>query len=332
MNLRQLEYFVRVVELGSFSKAAQVLDIAQPALSRQVRLLETDLRLTLLHRHGRGVGVTEAGQRLFDHGIAILDRVARAEDDMGATRDEPVGRIVVGLPPTLGRLLTLPLIEGFTARLPKARLAIVEGLSGHIVEWLTSGRVDLGVLYNPEAQSAIEIVPVLEETLHLVERRDATATPGHGAGEGARADAAGPALAPHRRAGAPLPLRELSTCRLIVPERLHAMRRLLETRAAHAGVRLDIAWEVSSVPSIIDMVCAGHGCAVLTASAAQASGRGAELAVRPIVEPAVTSVICLATSSSRLATPLLRHAAALLTDLVRGLAPDGASSTERPPS
>ncbi len=324
MNLRQLEYFVRVVELGSFSKAAQVMDIAQPALSRQVRLLETDLRLTLLHRHGRGVGVTEAGQRLFDHGVAILDRVARAEDDMGASRDEPVGRIVVGLPPTLGRQLTLPLIEGFAARLPKARLAIVEGLSGHVVEWLTSGRVDLGMLYNPEAQPAIEIVPVLEETLHLVERRDAAAP-----GEGEGAVAASPALAPHRRAGAPLPLRGLSAYRLIVPERLHAMRRLLETRAAHAGVPLDIAWEVSSVPSIIDMVCAGHGCAVLTASAAQASGRGAELAVRPIVEPAVTSVICLATSSSRMATPLMRHVAVLLTDLVRGLAQEDAMPAGR---
>ena len=321
MNLRQLEYFVRVVELGSFSKAAQVLDIAQPALSRQVRLLETDLRLTLLHRHGRGVGVTEAGQRLFDHGVAILDRVARAEDDMGANRDQPVGRIVVGLPPTLGRQLTLPLIEAFAARMPKARLAIVEGLSGHVVEWLTSGRVDLGMLYNPEAQPAIEIVPVLEETLHLVERRDAALGEGEGAGS---------ALAPHRRRGTPLPLHELSAYRLIVPERLHAMRRLLETRAAHAGVRLDIAWEVSSVPSIIDMVCAGHGCAVLTASAAQASGRGAELTVRPIVEPAVTSVICLATSSSRLATPLMRHVAVLLTDLVRGLAQEDATPPGRP--
>lgn len=242
MNLRQLEYFVRVAELGSFSKAAQVLDIAQPALSRQVRQLEVDLRSTLLHRHGRGVGLTDAGQRLFDHGVAILDRVARAEDDMGASRGEPVGRIVVGLPPTIGRLLTLPLVEGFRSRTPKARLTIVEGLSTHVAEWIGGGRVDLGVLYNPEAQPAIELTPVIEESLHLVKAAATAAT------------------------RAPLPLRELAGFPLIVPERLHAMRRLLETSAALAGVRLDIAWEVSSVPAIIDMVCAGHGNAVLTAT------------------------------------------------------------------
>ena len=108
MNLKQLEYFVSVAELGSFSKAAVVLDIAQPALSRQVRALEIDLRETLLLRNGRGVTLTQAGQRLFEHSVAILQLVAQAREDMGATRDEPVGRITIGLPPTIGRQITLP--------------------------------------------------------------------------------------------------------------------------------------------------------------------------------------------------------------------------------
>ena len=77
MNLRQLEYFVRVAELGSFSKAALILNIAQPALSRQVRLLETDLHVTLLTRTGRGVVLTEVGQRLPDRaaptGVGVKD-------------------------------------------------------------------------------------------------------------------------------------------------------------------------------------------------------------------------------------------------------------------
>ena len=77
MNLKQLEYFVRVAELGSFSKAALILNIAQPALSRQVRLLETDLHVTLLTRNGRGVVLTEPGQRLFDHSVGILQLVSR---------------------------------------------------------------------------------------------------------------------------------------------------------------------------------------------------------------------------------------------------------------
>jgi LysR family nitrogen assimilation transcriptional regulator len=168
VNLKQLEYFVHVAELGSFSKAAMVLDIAQPALSRQVRALETDLRETLLLRNGRGVVLTEAGRRLFEHGVSILQAVAHAREDMGASRDAPVGHVTVGVPPTIGRQLTLPLIDAFKRRLPGARLAIVEGLSSHIVEWITTGRVDVGLLYNPEAQPSLEITPVLDEPLCLV--------------------------------------------------------------------------------------------------------------------------------------------------------------------
>lgn len=151
-NLKQLEYFVRVAELGSFSRAALVLDIAQPALSRQVRLLETDLRVNLLTRTGRGVVLTDAGKRLFDHSVGILQLVARAAEDLGrAARDEPSGRVVVGLPPSIGRLLTLPLVKAFVdGRRRRASLLIVEGLSTHLAEWIATGRVDLGL--TPGAQ------------------------------------------------------------------------------------------------------------------------------------------------------------------------------------
>jgi len=100
MNLKQLDYFVHVAELGSFSKAALVLDIAQPALSRQVRGLETELRENLFLRNGRGVALTDAGRRLFDHSVAILELVALAREDLGTSRDEPVGQVTVGLPET----------------------------------------------------------------------------------------------------------------------------------------------------------------------------------------------------------------------------------------
>ena len=92
MNLQQIETFVRVVEAGSFSKAAVLLDMAQPALSRQVRALEMQLRETLLIRTGRGVQPTDAGRRLLEHGHAILQRVALAKEDLGALRDEPYHR------------------------------------------------------------------------------------------------------------------------------------------------------------------------------------------------------------------------------------------------
>ncbi|MFC0239083.1 LysR substrate-binding domain-containing protein [Rhodopseudomonas telluris] len=298
MNLKQLEYFMRVAELGSFSKAAMMLDIAQPALSRQVRGLETELNQQLFLRNGRGVALTEAGRRLFDHSVGIMQMVAHAREDLGASRGAPVGRVTIGLPPSIGRQLTLPLIDRFKRELPAARLAIVEGLSSHIVEWVTTGRADVGLVYNPDAQSGIEITPLLQEPLGLV----SYVPP-----------------AQRGRAAPPLPFKELADYPLIVPERVHAMRRLLETQAALAGVKLDIAWEVSSVPSIIELVCAGYGHAVLTASGVAASPRGAELSLRKLVSPEATSALCLAVSATKRPTPLAQYTMGLLTELARGL-------------
>ena len=307
MDLKQLDYFIHVAELKSFSKAAVVLDIAQSALSRQVRALEIELRETLLLRTGRGVELTEAGRRLLEHSVGILRRVQLARDEMAATRDEPLGHITVGLPPTIGRQLTVPLIDGFQRRMPQARLAIVEGLSTHIAEWITSGRVDLGLLYNPEAHPTLEILPVLEERLCLVQRLE----PGD------------------LQTRAPVSLADLTAVRLVLPERAHVIRRLLDTQAMLAGLTLDIAWEVSSVASIIDLVCAGYGHAVLTASAVAASGRADVLSVRPIVAPSLPSVLCLAASSRQRSTPLIRLTRRLLEELVRGL-PQAAAAQSLP--
>ncbi len=299
MNLKQLDYFVHVAELGSFSKAALVLDVAQPALSRQVRGLETELRESLFLRNGRGVALTDAGKRLFDHSVAILRLVAHAREDLGKRRDEALGHVTVGLPPSMGRQLTLPLIDRFRQQFPAARLAIVEGLSTHIVEWITSGRVDIGLAYNPEAQSGLEITPLLEEPLELV-----SFSP-----KGKR-----------ERAGQrPLAMKELPRYPLIVPERAHSMRRLLENQAALAGIELDIAWEVSSIPSIIDLVCAGYGHAVLTATGVVASTRAGELIARKLVNPTPLSVLCLVNSSHKRPTTLARRTLPLLTALVQEL-------------
>jgi LysR family transcriptional regulator, nitrogen assimilation regulatory protein len=300
MNLKQLEYFVQVAELGSFSKAALALDIAQPALSRQVRSLETELTQQLFLRNGRGVTLTDAGKRLFDHSVAVMQLMAHAREDLGANRDEPVGRVTIGLPPSMGRQLTVPLIDRFKKQLPAARLAIVEGLSTHIVEWVTTGRIDVGLVYNPEAQPGLEIAPLLHEPLGLVS---------HAAGKSQRKKAALP----------PLPMKELPRYPLIVPERVHAMRRLLETQAGLAGIKLDIAWEVSSVSSIIDLVCAGYGHAVLTPSGVAASARSGELALRRLIDPAPVSVLCLAISAHKRPTPLIQRMMRLLTALVHGL-------------
>jgi LysR family nitrogen assimilation transcriptional regulator len=116
-------------------------------------------------------------------------------------------------------------------------------------------------------------------------------------------------------------LRELPGHALVLPERAHAFRRLLETQATLAGIKLNIAWEVSSIPAIIDLVCAGYGHAVLAASAVAASGRADELAVRPIVRPRLTSVLCLAVSANKRLTPLGQETASRLIELAKRVVP-----------
>ncbi|CAG4883295.1 Nitrogen assimilation control protein [Georgfuchsia toluolica] len=315
MNLKQLEYFVRVAELGSFSKASLILNIAQPALSRQVRLLETDLRVTLLLRNGRGVVLTEAGQRLFDQSLGILQLVSRVREDLESTRGEPGGRIVVGLPPSMGRLLTLPLVDGFRRALPKARLAIVEGLSAHLAEWIATGRVDIGLLHNPDSQTALELVPVLDESLGMVSPATNSRKIKVGASAAAKkaSSRAGGSLA---GLGDTVTLAELTGFPLILPERTHAIRKLLETQAALAGRKLNVALEISSVQSILELVRAGHGHAILTPTALAASGQPEAYVLRKLVEPSLASTLCLAVSAHKPATPLTKHMLRLLRELI----------------
>lgn len=296
MDLRQLRTFVQVAEAGSFSKAALILDVAQPALSRQVRQLETELRETLLLRHGRGVALTEAGQRLLAHGRAILQQVEVARSEVAAGRDEPAGQIAIGLPPSLARQWTLPLIQAFQIQMPKARCAIIEGFSMHISEWLSEGRLDLGLLYNPEPSAQVSTRPLIEEALCLV---SPVATE-------VSQDVTGPVR-----------FAQLSGLPLVMPQRGHTFRKLMETQAALHGVQLNVAWEVSSVGVIPDLVRAGLGHAALTAGAVRAHGALQHLRVRPIEAPQIISTLCLAEPAQRRSTPLTRRTAQLLEAMAR---------------
>lgn len=292
MNLAQIEAFVHVVEHGSFSKAALVLGVAQPLLSRQVRALEVDLRETLLERHGRGVRLTEAGRRLLAHGQDILQLVQQAREDLQAQRDEPTGTVTLAVPPTQARLLTLPLIQAFQANWPAARLAIMEGFSTTLTEWLLTGRCDLALVYNPEPLPALEVLPLRRESLCLY-------------------SAAGQAP------GSPLTLQSLARLPLVMPQRGQIFRSRLEAAAAMAGVQLDVRWEVSSVPALLDLVAAGVGHAALGEDALRSYDGAARLAVSRFDGEDLHCTLCLVTPSSRRPTRLQQGLASLLLQMFR---------------
>ena len=334
MDLKQLEYFVRVAELGSFSKAALVTRLPQPSMSRHVRSLEIELRETLFERNGRGVELTDAGRRLLTHAVDILESVSRARDDVGNQRGLAVGRVSVGLPPSIGRRITPALIDTFKRRCPGAQLAIVEGLSTHLLEWITTGRVDLALLHHPDPNESIELTPLIDEFLCLVLARDRDGGDDAPPAKPARPAPAGSAHQTHLRArrgsATPKPgrtraparvitLAELPRFSLILPDRSHTMRRLLEAHATMSGVALDVAWEVSSIPSIIDLVLAGHGHGILTATGAAISDHADQLIVRRLVKPEIMSRLCLASSRTRRLSPLARQVATMLTEQATAL-------------
>jgi len=282
MDLKQLEYFVRVAELGSFTRASVALDVTQPALSRQVRLLEVELRQNLLVRNGRGATPTEAGKLLLDHGRGILHQVERAREELGRVRGSLAGRVAIGLPPTLARLLTVPLTRAFRLQLPDARLSISEGLSAVMQEWLLNGRLDIAVLYNAQSAPGIEMTPLMDEDLLLVQARP-------------------PGLAEDPPPG-PIALKAVAQLPLVIPSRPNAIRMHVEAEMAGIGCRPVIALEIDGVSAILDLVADGAGCALLSRNAVASSIRPSAFTARAICQPVLRTRLSVVTSSLRPAT------------------------------
>lgn len=300
MDLKQLEYFTHVAEMGSFTRAAVFLQVAQPALSRQVRSLEVELRQPLLDRNGRGVTLTEAGKRLLAHARGILQQVERARDDLEDQRGAATGRLAIALPPSVSRTLTGPLVRAFREELPRASLSIVEGLSNYALEWLAIGRVDCAVVYNVVPSPAIDLMPLLDERLYLVSARPAK--PSRGA-----------------RMGKPISLREVADRELVIPSRPHSVRMLLEAALANEGCRAKVGMEIESIPAILDLVQQGLAHAVLAENAIRASGQPEAFQLRPIGPPPLVATLWIASSAQRPRGPLIEQATGLVKTLVQRL-------------
>lgn len=168
MDLRALTYFVQVAEAGSITRASDNLHIAQPALTRQIHRLEQDLGSRLLIRESRGVKLTDAGKRLYDHATRILRDLERARDDVKGLAGSPVGRVVLGIAPTLCPVLTPPLYEKLRAEQPRIELKIAENFSSALCDWLNEGRIDLAVMSGPLPSRKYDFEPLFDEEMVLV--------------------------------------------------------------------------------------------------------------------------------------------------------------------
>lgn len=302
MDLRQLKYFLAVVEQGSFSRASAKLNIAQPALSLHVRNMEAALGTQLLFRSARGALPTEAGQILVRNARIILDQFEVAQEEIRGHKGEPVGEVRLGLPGTISQILSVPLIIATRARLPKVKLRIAEAMSGFVLEWIRESRVDLAVLYIPITDRALTSYPMLAETLCLL----------------------GPTIplkGVELTKGAGLSLAQIAELPLILPGRNHGLRNLLETTADENGLTLNTVIDVDSYGSIKELVERGVGYSILPVNAVMREAQSDRVATWPIIEPEINRRVHLVHPADR---PMTKAVAAIeeltrevLLDLVR---------------
>ncbi|OYX87650.1 MAG: LysR family transcriptional regulator [Xanthobacter sp. 35-67-6] len=303
MDLRQLRYFVAIAECGSFSKAAQRLHIAQPALSQHVRNMEIDLGVELLFRSPQGVRPTEAGETLLRHARVMLGQMEVAREAVRGQQSEPEGEVRFGLPGTISQMLCVPLITEARRRYPKVKLRVAEAMSGFVLDWLREGKIDLGVLYRTVTDKGLEARRVLSEDLCLL-------------------GPVAPMGAPHPAAG-PVPFAQAAGLTLILPSPGHGLRDLIEERAAAEAVRLTTVIDLDTYGQIKLLVEGGLGYAILPAAAVQREVEEGRLKTWPMGVPVLTRDLHVVRPSDRPLSQAVRVIEELAHATLIGLVRDG---------
>jgi LysR family transcriptional regulator, nitrogen assimilation regulatory protein len=292
MNLRQIEFFIHVAESGSFSRASAMIGLTQPAISRQVSGLERELRLRLLHRNGRGVVLTDAGQRFLVYARGILHQLEGARHAVTGNEADLTGKVAIGLPPSLGQVLTLPLVKAFRERYPGAELAIMEALSLPLQERLLAGPLDAAVVHNPAPSPLIKIEPMVTESLCLL-------SPARGAKSRS------------------VPFHTLEKFELIFPGAPHPIRSSVEAEALRRGIKLRVVLEIDAIGMSLQLVAQGYGHAVVPYNVVRAGMSGTGIVARPIVQPSLGSTVALITPGRRPTTLLADGATEILRQVLR---------------
>jgi LysR family nitrogen assimilation transcriptional regulator len=240
LELRQLRYFVSVARERSFSKASEKLHIAQPALSRQIQLLEQEFGVELLHRTAKGAHTTEAGRRFKEMAEFVLNYIGEIKPSLTRFASEPSANIVVGLPPSLAFMLAPRLVEETQRRFPLVTLRIIEGLSVFLAEWLEEFRLDLAVLTDYGPIPGIERHFIAEDDMVFV------GTP-----------------AKLKKYDKTIPLKDVETFPLLIT---HGFRSIISEHFAAEHIEPNYHMELDSIPIAKEMVLRGLYCSIMSYS------------------------------------------------------------------
>ncbi|WP_302846939.1 LysR family transcriptional regulator [Arthrobacter sp. cf158] len=293
VEMRQLQALLAVADTGSVTKAAELLHIVQPAVTRQIHNLEAELGTSLFDRSRSGMRLTEIGAQVVERARRALNELDRAREEARTSGAGLHGIVTVGLLASTASLLAVPLVSAVTERHPGVRLRVVTGYGGHLSRWLEAGDVDVALTYNQPPATGLDVKPLLEEALWAV---------------------APPAAATVRPEG--VDLSELLLQSLVMPSAPHAIRSLVESAAARLNVPLDIAVETNDAGVQKQLVQSGLGWTVLPGIMVADEAAGGVLNSSPIVNPEIPRKIVLVRPSGTRAPGAGRMVADLLEDVV----------------
>lgn len=240
MDLKQVVAVVTVSETGSVTRAAELLHIVQPALTRQIKQLEDELGTQLFVRTRQGMRLTPAGETFVAHGRRALAELDRARDEIRPDPEDLHGTVTVGLLASTAELLADSLVAAVAERHPHVLLRLSAGYAGDVRGWLESGMVDLGLMYQVDQPAGLEIRPLVEEPLWAIAPASA----------GLQADR-------------PVCFEEVARHPLVMPSEMHGLRRIVNAASARTGVGLTVVAETNTVAVQRQLVIHGHGWTVL---------------------------------------------------------------------
>jgi len=293
MDLRELSFYVKVVECGSFSAASRLLGVAQPSLSARVRGLEGALGVALLHRSVTGVRPTSAGEILYHRALGLLQQAELLQSEIKSGNTDVV--VSVGLPTTVSLHLTVPLVRAVTERFPKIKLRLIESMSGYLSEWLQQGRLDLAVLYNVRSSSTFVCDELLQEDLYLISE--------HGLGNSA----------------SEVTLAAISNVPLVLPSASHGLRKTIDDFFAGKDMVANVTVEVDSLVHLKALAIAGAHSTILPRAAVREEVEKGLLRAQRIISPSLRRSIVIASARERRLVGVTEQVYDITKNLIRRL-------------
>ncbi|WP_436790051.1 LysR family transcriptional regulator [Yinghuangia sp. YIM S10712] len=300
MEFKQLKALITVAEVGSVTRAAELLDLVQPAVTRQIRTLEDELGVTLFERSRQGMRLTEAGEIMVDRARLVLDDLRHALMAVQQPPGQTTGTVNIGLPESTADLLGPPVAATIRRDHPGVRLCLSTASSGHLQEWLDNGTLDLALLYAVDDEQALNTHPLARDNLWVVAPSSA----------GLRPDD-------------PIPFALAAQHPLVLPPVSHALRTLIDGAAADAEVTADVVVEADSLRLRKQLVLTGLGWTILPGAAVIDEVADESLCAAPLCDPEIWCSIVVATQRAVRTPPAVRAVARALSRQAKAVARQG---------